>query len=330
MLRILIAILLILPCPTTVRAATLITGKDPRCALELAGPIEDGDAARLVALIETSSGDTTSICLDSPGGSLKGGMELYDVFMAYGVATYLREGDSCLSACALAFLGGSEWGDYRYNSRRMEPGAQLGFVAPMPAATDLLDPATALERSYDILRRLVRDQRMSGLSTDFLTDVLMAPSDQPHMVDTLGRAAHAGVDLVLPPDAVQANDMGQVYACAMAFELYKDTFRSPDSDFEPLFELQPDGEFAMSLVMSQVTIDGEVRDVVSSRHAWGTPWLTSSCAFGPATPGEDYIEATLWTNFIAEESSFANALRVMRVGVPAWYLIAPDTALSGL
>lgn len=324
--RALIVCLFVLPCATAVPAATLTFGQDPRCALELTGPIDGTDATRLVELIESVAGNTTAICLNSPGGSPEGGIALYDVFMSYGVATYLRETDTCLSACALAFLGGSEWGDFRYNSRRMEPGARLGFAAPLPDTTGQ-DPMQGVAQSYEILRRLVQDQRMLGLSTEFLTDALMTPSDQPHMVDTLGRAAHAGVELVLPPDAVHADDIGRANACAMAFQVYKDSFRSPDSDFEPLFELRPDGEFAMPLVMSEVTIDGELRFLTSSRHAWGMPWLTASCAFGQISPGVDHIDAILWTDFIAEEPDHATALRVVPVSLPTWCMGPPDTAL---
>lgn len=327
-MRAISAFLLAWLCAPAAWAADLAPASDPRCGLLLSGAIDDTDAPRLIALIDSGAGDTTSICLDSPGGSLQGGMALYDAIMGYGLATYLRRDDTCLGACALAFLGGSEWGDYRYNSRTMEPGARLGFVTPLPDRFD--DPAQAVAQSYDILRRLVQDQDMLGLSTEFLTGFLMTPSDQPHMVETLGDAAHAGVELALSGDKSAETDEGRANACAMAFALNTDAFADPDSDFEPYFEPRPDGNSSLPLEWSEVLIDGEPRPVVSSRHAWGTPWLTASCAFGPVTPGEDYIEATLWTNFIAEEPSFANALRVVRTGVPAWYLVAPETPLSGL
>ncbi|CAN7388913.1 hypothetical protein LJR235_002305 [Pararhizobium sp. LjRoot235] len=115
----------------------------------LKGEIDRGDVQRLDAVIQ-SAGITHAqdpwrkivISLDSPGGSYHEGLDLALAFRRRGLATVVRSSDECLSACAIAFLGGSALpkdpnpvGDDdplpdQLPQRSLEPGAVLGFHAP--------------------------------------------------------------------------------------------------------------------------------------------------------------------------------------------------------
>lgn len=114
------------------------TGK-PRFLLQLTGPIAEGDATNLGAIVENihAEGDSLifsdfQISLDSPGGDLDASIELARKIQKWGIATHIGSGKRCLSGCAIAFMAG-RWlgGDNSFEPRRvLHPKGVLGFHAP--------------------------------------------------------------------------------------------------------------------------------------------------------------------------------------------------------
>lgn len=112
--------------------------------IELTGDIASGDSGRLKALFDANfkCGDGPGDCnphsamasLNSVGGDYKEGNELARFFRENSVATIVESGNVCLSACAIAFLGGTGFwatgGVGYFVARYMEPGARIGFHAP--------------------------------------------------------------------------------------------------------------------------------------------------------------------------------------------------------
>jgi hypothetical protein len=96
------------------------------------GAVADGDATKLQKLIQDndvgSGFDDYAIRLNSPGGLTLEGMKIGRALRAARIQTLVAQGDSCASACALVFLGGTS----RYATgigigRRLAFGAHLGF-----------------------------------------------------------------------------------------------------------------------------------------------------------------------------------------------------------
>jgi hypothetical protein len=89
------------------------TAESPR--LRLTGMIEAGDAeklrdqlVRLQALVPPKSGmPLATIELSSLGGNLSEGVRIGELLRSYKVVAVVRKEDICLSACALALLGGT-------------------------------------------------------------------------------------------------------------------------------------------------------------------------------------------------------------------------------
>lgn len=105
--------------------------------LRLTGVLEPGDSDRVRDILErlrsrgkSDGGELATIELDSAGGTLEEGLRIGRLFRQFGVTTIVRSKARCLSACALAFLGGAAVEAGRIvPSRRLEIGGRLGFHA---------------------------------------------------------------------------------------------------------------------------------------------------------------------------------------------------------
>lgn len=84
--------------------------------LALSGKIESGDSERLERLLTRTV--LLEAVLESPGGVMVEGLQIGQLLRRAGVATRVRRGRECASACFLAFLGGP--------LRLVEPTGRLG------------------------------------------------------------------------------------------------------------------------------------------------------------------------------------------------------------
>ena len=182
------------------------------CDYYLSGPIEAGDAERIEATIPaTASG--SRLCLNSPGGDFVEGLRMFHVIWNKGsVATYVRNGDRCLSACAIAFLGGSlvvGTGAIRSKNSMIEPGAWLGFHAPRLVLPDGGTHSSAnVSDAYalaliDTSRLFALTQKVEhgakGMSEFLFARTIETPPELIYAIDTIGKASLAQVSLARVP-----------------------------------------------------------------------------------------------------------------------------------
>src|SRR6056297_435764 len=141
--------------------------EDGGCSLRLTGPIVSGDAERLRSLIDTHfplAHDelNPALCLDSPGGSLDEGVRIAELLGERFTATVVPAGAECLSACAVAFMGGTfGWYEYIFNMRIMHPTARVGFHAPALEIAEGSYRKDTVTRAFDIavaaIARIAKD-----------------------------------------------------------------------------------------------------------------------------------------------------------------------------
>ncbi|MBY0324233.1 MAG: hypothetical protein K2X72_36310 [Reyranella sp.] len=184
-----------------------IPGLTPKSSIvshtvRLSGPIEEGDADRLRAVLvrlKAASpllvdGPLATIELSSLGGDLYEGLKIGYLLREYSVASVVRAKDICLSACALAFLGGtrSRAGPAFVPSRGIEIGGQVGFHNfVLNANSDQLPPARAgregLAAGFGLARggaaALVRYASTMGIDTAFIARLLGSSPEQWDYVD---------------------------------------------------------------------------------------------------------------------------------------------------
>ncbi len=178
----------------------------PSCDFLFTGIVEDGDAEKIASIISPLAEGVT-LCLDSPGGSYLEGIRMfYAIWRKDSIETLVRNGSSCISACALAFQGGSRLvgtGAIRAKFAFIEPGARLGFHAPTLVLPDNnLYSSETVRAAYDkairsasLLFQMSRleEHAARGMSDFLYTNTLATPPEAIFEIDTIGKASLAKV-----------------------------------------------------------------------------------------------------------------------------------------
>ncbi len=165
------------------------------------GAIEEGDAARFVQFIrqlppEEGRFDWT-ISLDSPGGNLVEGMRLGEAFREHKLITFVGRDSSCLSACAVSFLGGTkQWAVSAGRFRLLEPGGNLGYHGFELAKDGLGSTNDALELGR-YMNAVIRDfaLRMGVGDTGLLASLFHIAPSEIEVIDTPNEIIGLGITL---------------------------------------------------------------------------------------------------------------------------------------
>jgi len=211
------------------------------CDYMFTGPVEEGDAQSIEEMIPAKY-DGSRLCLDSPGGSFVEGLRMFHtIWNKDSVTTYVRSGDGCHSACAIAFLGGSHvigTGAIRFRKAVIEPGARLGFHAPRLVLDEANDHtsqevedayAWALRSASHLFNLTQIVEHGARGMTDFLfSRTLATPPEAMYEIDTIGKASLSHVDVALVPvPEITWGSMRNV--CDTAYVMVNDRFAGVDS-----------------------------------------------------------------------------------------------------
>ena len=167
--------------------------------LRLTGMLREGDSQKLRSILTklrsgaTSASAATQVTveLSSLGGDLHEGLRAGYLFREFDVATVVRKGDICMSACALAFLGGAQGASERAACRRLEVGGKLGFhsfwLNPNSAVAD--DRAGARQQGFTEAlagaAAVVRYAADLNIDSKFVAGMLATPSDAFVFINTV-------------------------------------------------------------------------------------------------------------------------------------------------
>lgn len=176
------------------------------------GEITEGDAKKLRSIIsrfcptdeECEFDNTTAILsLNSGGGAFSEGILLAETLRELRVATVVENGSQCLSACALAFLGGSGFhatgGVGHYVDRFMEPDARIGFHSPFTQPLSGLSDNLKLDLTVRGLRVSIADLARFLLRYNVdpivVDRIIMMDPDQFYDITTFSDLFYFRVDL---------------------------------------------------------------------------------------------------------------------------------------
>ncbi|MCW5735284.1 MAG: hypothetical protein KIS73_14220 [Enhydrobacter sp.] len=173
--------------------------------IRITGTIEDGDAERLRAILTRITAPTGHgpervrivAELSSRGGDIYAALNMGYLFKEYDVATRVRAGDLCYSACALAFLGGtaSHHSPNLVPDRSIDLGGQVAFhnFSINPNSSSLksaTDASSGLVVGFGLARGgaslLLRYAAAMSIDPGFFARLLGRPPDVWEHVDVAG------------------------------------------------------------------------------------------------------------------------------------------------
>lgn len=194
---------------------------NPRFHIHLSGEIEPGDAEKLESVFfevaETLPFHGGLLSLDSLGGSFEEGLKLGDFIHGRSLPTVVLQGDSCLSACAIAFSAGAEEairGVEKSPSRRVFAEAELGFHAPFiprevrekraeemmtgedPVADALAFADEMFAVSRELARKINNRSEPWGLRPSLISEFLGYGENEYYQIDSLARAKRSDIQVV--------------------------------------------------------------------------------------------------------------------------------------
>lgn len=182
-----------------------LTPKAPLVAhtLRITGRFEQGDGDKLRSMLSGLKAKTARIAgqplataeLSSSGGDLLESLKVGYLFREFEIATFVRKGDICLSACAMAFLGGtaSRMPPTPLPSRTIEIGGQVGFHNFTLDAASIQnetkgDATAGIARGFGLGRAgasaLIRYAADLGVDPGFIAQLLVRPPDTWLYIDT--------------------------------------------------------------------------------------------------------------------------------------------------
>lgn len=177
------------------------------------GKVEAGDTEKLRALLRVKKmlrsesyefmPAVSVINLNSPGGSLAESIKLLDFFITESIQTYVGNGNSCLSACAIAFLGGTQTQEvFKSISRSVHPNGRLGIHAPSLSVSNIKTvKASDLSKAYRLalktIAKLVDRKTELALPDSFISKFLNTSPQNMYILSEVEDFARWNIDVAL-------------------------------------------------------------------------------------------------------------------------------------
>lgn len=327
------------------------------CTHRFSGPILRGDAVKLQTLDVGYA--PLDLCFDSPGGNLSEGLKFFEFIWAANINTHLLSGAKCESACALAFMGGSnvQGTDVtRQIERTIHPGAILGFHSPSLDIPDGISlPSAVVKEAYlEALKaatRLFTINRIRERGGDTISDflygmILRTPPDAMYRIETMGDLILAGVKWGGIVEKYPNDKSSILNICTNLFAKHppEDSYLSIASSARQHYAnvLSPKG------TTWNVAIEAKLqRDADGFLYGWAGPFFSGTkygqvecmvrvpprADFGEAHEGLDgsLSAATQFVHYSeVKDDPFENLARFELGSVPDWYVYHHQTKLSDL
>lgn len=356
---------LFLATPTSEAAEIRLSTFD-RCDLEMIGVIDGSEVKQLRAML-TDDMDSPVLCMNSGGGSIAGGLALFEFLSEVAIPTAIPQGWRCESSCAVAFMGGRAPVGMGMGIRQswtkpvLSPGGLLGFHAPwieLPPgqtySTAQVQSAfrIAQEASTALYRAsLAEAEDWRPFNEYLLSRLFETPWNEMFYIETIADAVLGGIELgELPlPEVVGVAELTNL--CDAAFLAQAPfVFRTPRSPaidswrrirFEGPYsdsEAQSMRDASASQVNGEVTVRVDGYDQRSAMRAIRCEATLRENAFmGSGSYAFSYwsgngAEVTFWEILSFELGVWEQRDNVpmAKMTVPLWYLHHPDTPLSTL
>lgn len=218
------------------------------CTTLATGAIESGDLVKLRGVLPGNPGgapyteSTPRLCLNSTGGDFREGLAMALHLRRTGIATHVAADHNCLSACAIAFLGGTsarfEDAVIRQIDRSIHTLATLGFHAPRLIVPDDQFTRSDVIRAYDeamlATSEVFANLDTLGISAAFAREIFAVPSGRVLLIDTVSRTIDVNlkVEGLKPLPAEMSETQLREICERIDPEMRPDHFEQPDSTRE--------------------------------------------------------------------------------------------------
>ena len=268
----------------------------------LDGPIAGDEIDQIEALLAAEgaivpdAGHYMEITLNSPGGSFPGGIDLLDYFVETGITTRILAEDQCLSACAVAFMGGRVRrlvGDevFGHAFRGVEPGATLGFHAPslvLPETDTFrgVQVASAYSVALDAVGALM--DRETIIDPTLVRTIVQTDPDDMYIVENVDDFGRWNIIVFWREDGWQPNPEDMARICVQGWFWWEEdrslaSFALSAEDYDryvadtaamiQLFDTSPDG-LTETYFVTVLFQQGCLLEVTKDRTGW-TPIYAS-------------------------------------------------------
>jgi len=265
--------------PASLDAAQIVRSSDVECRVDILGPIERDDYAKLAALEEhlvINNGESSSasvVCLDSIGGNVTAGLAMAEFFLEKGVSTRIRRDAKCYSICAIMFMMGNYRGpEVAGLSRRMHVTAKLGFHRPYLSLQEAGsytsgDIAASYEYGvasiFDILT-LANLREPWGtaqmIEPDLMRRITGTPGDEIFLVSTVEEALRWNIEVVGIPTPRNIGAAQLFFACENALAVGHSLTTELAGDgllSDEIFDLAPLNAYSIKQVKEGGRWDGK-------------------------------------------------------------------------
>jgi hypothetical protein len=226
------------------------------------------------------SSESAVIEIDSPGGSLIGGMVLGRAIRAYGLSTSVRSGRECASACAIAFMGGVT----RFVARDGKLGVHQFASPPTIKIPDSAKfPGQDVVAGQDLVGQLLDYAKEMGVSTDIIAIASRTPPSDIHW---------------LSPEDIASSNLGEIVSNAAPEPNF--ALRSTPSGTQPM---PPPSEtpivprFVSTPPAQPITLSKSTLKTVRAAMLFSVandpknPLVSPGTAVWSMTPGESSVRA---------------------------------------
>lgn len=343
-IAILILILTGLPLVGVVEAHEIVPEVDLKCVYRIEGFINDQTLIELEqnadSIGKSMWDDHAAICLNSPGGNFVVGKQMALLIHLNGWRTAVTSEASCLSACAIAFMGGTNSvGMYTYSHRVVYPGGELGFHAPRLVVSEGIYFETVVSEAYQQalkgitgLLDLVETKFIIGnrslLNVYLLKNTISTPPTQLWLPRTINEAVLGDIDIWSP--LLQTDEQYYLNLCDNFISRYgEDGYtRKPVAQIQGERARNRDGRPVVVFSEEYAWVPGYWRGVRNTMVCRVTLKATLTYLAGPAHPIQ-LIEHD-WNIEPPIDTTTQYAVEMFRGAAPKWFGYNPNFLLSDL
>lgn len=178
-------------------------GIDGADACILSGEIAKGDyeiISKYIGMrksaLERKSIKCEIVYLNSNGGDFSESLKIMDYFHSSMIATSVEDNATCLSACAIIWLGGARADGHSLDDprayRRLSPNGKLGFHAPFPSLPSKSytneEVKIAFLEAFNISQALLKKFQEKRIPGWFAASLMHPKSDEFLFIDNINKA----------------------------------------------------------------------------------------------------------------------------------------------